>query len=153
MGEETSQPDWKRLRDARKKLVNAMFFAKAPLKQWPGGSLEEFAQMRNAFPTGTKPRDAAKAIKERHAPIAHLFEQGHGLRFMKAESDLIVAVTLELLGSGIVALPIHDAVAVPRSGAVVAKSVMQAEAKRLTGADIPVEIQTAKVNKLARTVC
>jgi hypothetical protein len=136
--EEASQPSWKRLRDARKKLVNAMFFAKGPLKQWPGASLEEIVQMRDAFPAGTKPRDAVKAIKEKHAPIAHLFERGHGLRFMKTESDLIVAVTLKLFGRGIVALPIHDAVAVPRDRAAIAKTDMQAEARRATGADIPV---------------
>jgi len=73
-----------------------------------------------------------RAIKEKHAPIAGWFERGHGLRFMRTESDLIVAVTLSLLKRGVVALPIHDAVAVPRSCAETAKAVMQAEAKRLT---------------------
>ncbi len=141
--EETSKPGWKRLREARKKLVNAMFFAKAPLKQWPGASLEEIGEMRGAFPAGTKPRDAVRAIKERHTPIAHLFEQGHGLRFMRVESDLIVTVTLALLQRGIVALPIHDAVAVRRSDAETARAIMQDEARRSTSAGIPVGIQTS----------
>jgi hypothetical protein len=52
-----------------------------------------------------------------------------------------VAVTLALIGRGVVALPIHDAVAVRRSEAKPAKAVMQAEARRRTGAEIPVEIQ------------
>jgi hypothetical protein len=126
-------------------LVNALFFRRAPLVQWPGATLADFAEMREAFPSGTKPRDAIKAIKEKHGPIAHLFERGHGLRFMRTESDLIAAVTLVLFDRSIVALPIHDAVLVPRRNAVIAKAVMQDEAKRLTGATLPAEItKTAK---------
>jgi hypothetical protein len=97
---------------------------------------------RRVFPPGTKPRDAIRASKEKHAPIDHLFERGHGLRFMRTESDLIVAVTLVLFKRGVVALPIHDAVAVPSRCAKVAQSVMRSEASRLIAADIPVDIQT-----------
>jgi hypothetical protein len=62
---------------------------------------------------------------------------------MRTESDLIVAVTLTLFERGVVALPIHDAVAVRRSDAETARAAMQAEALQRTGADIPMEIQTA----------
>ena len=40
------------------------------------------------------------------------------------ESEIITAVTHSLLGLGIVALPVHDAVIVPRSRADQAKGVM-----------------------------
>jgi hypothetical protein len=60
---------------------------------------------------------------------------------MRTESDLIVAVTLALLRRGVVALPIHDAVAVPIDGAKTARALMQAIARLLAGADIPVDIQ------------
>jgi hypothetical protein len=142
-GQDASLPNWKALRDARKKLVNALFFRTAPLVQWPGVTLTDFAEMRDAFPSGTKPRDAIKAIKAKHAAIANWFEHGHGLRFMRTESDVIVAVTLSLLRQGIVALPIHDAVLVPKCHASAAQAVMRKEAKRLTRADIPADIQTA----------
>ncbi len=142
-GQDTLRPGWKPLRDARKKLVNALFFRRAPLKQWPGATLAEVAQIRSAFQRGTKPSDAIQAIKDKHAPIAHLFERGHGLRFMRIEGDLIVAVTLALLRRGVFSLPIHDAVAVPRSEVEVAATVMRAEARRAIGADVPVEIQFA----------
>lgn len=141
-GQDASLPNWKRLRDARKKLVNALFFKGSPLKQWPGATVEELGEMRRAFPPGTKPGDAIRAIKDKHAPIADWFESGHGLRFMRTESDLIVAVTLALFARGVVALPIHDAVLVPKRFSVAARSVMKEQAKALTGADIPADIQT-----------
>jgi hypothetical protein len=68
-GQDASLPNLKRLRDARKKLVNALFFRRAPLVQWPDLKLADFAEMRDAFPPGTKPRDAIKAIKAKHAAI------------------------------------------------------------------------------------
>jgi hypothetical protein len=141
-GDDHRLADWQRLRDARKVLVNAMFFRRAPLVQWPGATPGERTAMREAFPN-VKPRDAVAAIKQRHAPIADWFERGHGLRFMRTESDLIVAVTLALFKRGIVALPIHDAVLTAASHAETAKAVMQEIARRLTGADIPAAIETA----------
>jgi hypothetical protein len=141
-GEDALRPDWKRLRDARKRLVNALFFRSDPLKQWPGATVAETLEMREAFPPGTKPRDAIADIKRKHGAIAHLFEQGHGLRFMRQESDLIVAVTLALFKRGVVALPIHDAALVPEKHAAAAKAIMVQEALRLTGANIPADIQT-----------
>jgi hypothetical protein len=141
-GEDAAGPGWKRLRDARKKLVSALFFRKTPLKQWPGATLEEVAEMRRAFPHGTKPSDAIRAIKQKHCAINHLFERGSGYRFMRIESDLITAVTLGLFARGIVALSIHDAVLTQERHAIRVKAVMESEAKRLTGANIPADIET-----------
>jgi hypothetical protein len=139
---ETAQPGWKHRRDARKKLVNALFFKSSPLRQWPGATIAELSEMRRAFPVGTTANDAIAAIKQKHPAIAGWFERGHGLRFMRTESDLIARVTLALFERNIVALPIHDAVVVPKRFGAVAKQVMKEEAKALTGADIPADIQT-----------
>jgi hypothetical protein len=136
-------PNWERLRDARKKLVNALFFRQTPLRQWPGATLHDLTQMRSAFPKGTLPRDAIEAIKQKHAPIAGWFEHGHGLRFMRTESDMIAAVTSTLIQSGAIALPIHDAVLVRQSHAPTAKAVMEGIARHRTGAIIPAEIKTS----------
>lgn len=141
-GRDAARPDWKSLRNARKKLVNALLFRTYTLKQWPGDTFEERSEMRNAFPLGTKALDAIKAIKEKHKPIGDWFERGHGLRFMRRESDLIVAVTLDLFSRGVVALPIHDAVLVAAHHATTAKAVMESKAYELTGARISAEIQT-----------
>lgn len=139
--DDVSSNNWKRMRDAYKKLVNALFFRGAPLNHWPGSNLIEIGKMRESFAPGTTARDAIGAIKRRHAPIAHLFEHSHGFRFMRRESDLITIVTLQLLRQEIVALPIHDAVLVPLGSAAKAKQTMQDEARRLLGVEIPAEIQ------------
>jgi hypothetical protein len=140
-GKDIFRPGWKNLRDARKKLINALFFKRGPLKQWPGATLREFSEMRLAFPPGTKPRDVIDAIKSKHKPISHLFERGHGLHFMRTESDLITAVTLNLFKRGIVALPIHDAVVVAVQNAPAAKRVMEKAARTIIGVRIPADIQ------------
>ena len=142
-GSDACGAEWKRLREARKKLVNALFFRTALLTQWPGARPDERFEMRDAFPPGTTPRAAIKAIKQKHAPIADWFERGHGLHFMRTEGDLIVAVTMALFAQGIAALPIHDAVLVPERHAATAKAVMERAARRLTGAAIPAAIETA----------
>ncbi|HWM47690.1 MAG TPA: hypothetical protein VNR11_12350 [Xanthobacteraceae bacterium] len=141
-GADATRPQWKELRNARKKMINALFFCTGPLKQWPGAGPRERAEMRNAFPPGTKPSHEIQAIKCKHAPIAALFESGHGHRFMRQESDLITVVVLALLKRGIIALPIHDAVLVAERHAAEARAVMENEAKRATGADIPASVET-----------
>jgi hypothetical protein len=142
-GHDASLANWKALRDARKKLINALFFARSPLKQWPGKTIRDIAEMRRAYPPGTKPREAIQAIKQHHAPIVPFFEHGLGLRFMRTESDLITAVTIALFNRGVAALPIHDAVVVEKRHAEAARSMMEQQAKALTGAIIPAEIQFA----------
>lgn len=136
------RPDWTQLRAARKKLVNALFFRQAALKQWPGEAPSERDAIRRAF-SGLTPRQAIAPILDHHRAIADWFERGRGLRLMKTESDLCVAVMLRLLKQGITALPIHDAVLVAERHATAAKTLMEQEAKRLTGAHIPAEIKTA----------
>jgi hypothetical protein len=140
-GSDCDRLDWDLLRSARKRLVNALFFRRAPLKQWPGSTLAEIAELRDAFGAGIKPIDAIQAIKTKHEAIAALFERGLGLGFMRQESDIISAVTLRLFNTSIPALPIHDAVLVTRQHSTVASSVMQEEALRITGADVPVDVQ------------
>jgi hypothetical protein len=144
-GNDHRRAGWQRLRSARKVMVNAMFFRSAPLKQWPGATFADIAEIRDAFPPATKPRDAAGAIRSKHAAISDWFERGRseGLRLMRTESDLIVAVTLALFKRGIAALPIHDAVLVAANHAETAKAVMQETARNLTGANIPAAIETA----------
>jgi hypothetical protein len=139
--DEMRQPNWPRLRAARKKLVSALLFRNAPLNQWAGADFDEISEMRNAFPPGTTPREAISAIKAKHAAIEDWFEHGHGLRFLRQESDLIVAVTLDLIQQNVVACSVHDAIITARSSAHIVKAVMERVARQMTGAEIPVEIK------------
>jgi hypothetical protein len=138
---DTRRPNWKAIRAARKKLVNALFFLNRPLQQWPGQDIKERSEIRGAFPPGTRPRDAVKDIMEHHKGIAGQFGVGIGLKLMRTESDLITRVVLALNRRGIIALPVHDAVIVAANKARITKVVMEREAKRLVGAVMPTEIQ------------
>jgi hypothetical protein len=137
--------DWQMLRDGRKTLVNALFFTAKPLTRWPGKTAKERAAVRDCFPPDTKPREVAEAIKERHHAVAEdWFERGRGLELMRQESDMLVAVLLRLISIGITALPLHDSVLVARKDGPLAKRAMEDVAKMLTGAEIPVKIETGQ---------
>jgi hypothetical protein len=139
-GRDHERHDWARLREGRKQLVSVMFLRNRPLTQWPGATPREREDIRSCFPKGTKLKEEIIAIRERHEAIADLFECGRGLRLQRIESDILVAVLLKLNALGITALPIHDAVLVARSHGKAAQRVMEAEAKKATGASIPAKI-------------
>jgi hypothetical protein len=113
-------------RDGWKKLMNALLFAKKPLRAWPRDTRKE-------LPAGIKPKEAVEAIKRKHSPIAKLFEQGLGFELMRHESDLLISVMTALFKNGITALPLHDSVLVGRSHAETAKTFMEQEFMHRTG--------------------
>lgn len=142
-GSDCERRDWKRLREGRKKLVNALISNTGALNQWPGRTTAERAEVRACFPRGTRPSEAIRAIKERHRAIAaEWFENGRGLELMRVESDLLVAVLIRLIAMDITALPLHDSVIVARKHASAAKRIMLSEASRQTGTRIPVKIDS-----------
>ena len=49
-----------------------------------------------------------KAIEKRHAPIREAFYSGMGLRFMRTEADVMLAVMLAAIDKGIPLLPVYD---------------------------------------------
>lgn len=139
-GRDASRADWKRLREGRKKLVNAMINRRAPLAAWPGETAEERRDLAGCFPKGTTARTATNEIRSKHSAISDYFENGRGLSFMRIESDILVATLLSLIKQGITALPLHDAVLVQERHAAVAKAALEQESKRRIGTDIPAEI-------------
>ena len=143
-GADHERGDWQALREGRKRMVNALISAKRPLKQWPGDTPAEHAEVRGCFPPGTKPRDVVAAIKARHSAIAaEWFEQGRGSELQRLESDMLIAVLLRLIGLEVSALPMHDSVIVARSDGETARHVMLEEARRRTGGvEIPVKIDS-----------
>lgn len=114
-------------RDGWKRLTNALLFAAKPLRGWPEDAAKE-------FPKGTKLKDAIDSIRQRHAPIAPLFERGLGFELMRHESDLLISVVTGLFKQGITALPLHDSVLVARPHAERAKTFMEQEFMHRTGA-------------------
>lgn len=104
-------------RGAWKQLLNALLCAKKPLCSWPEG-------IREAFSVPIRFKDAIAAITAKHEPIARLFGTGIGLRFMFQESSALVWTLETLRERGITALPLHDAVLVPRSQAEDARAAL-----------------------------
>lgn len=56
-------------------------------------------------------------MEKMHAPIAHFFGQDMGAKLMAIDSRMAEAVMMEMLGRGIVVLPVHDSFLVPASKA------------------------------------
>jgi hypothetical protein len=83
----------------------------------------------------------AGRIKERHAPIAHLLFTGIGFQVMYRESEILIDALLALIDRGVVALPIHDALAVPASKVPMVKDTMLSVFKDHTGVDGMVTIE------------
>lgn len=55
-----------------------------------------------------KPDDFVTLVRERHKPIAHLFQSGAGLRAQYDDSRVAEIVMLNLISQGVTALPVHD---------------------------------------------
>lgn len=106
-------------REGWKQLINALLFAERPLKGWP-------RETREKLPEGISLREAVTAIKNKHSPIAHLFEHRLGFQLMRIESDMLIAAVTVLFKQGITALPLHDSVLTARSHGEAAKKVLEA---------------------------
>lgn len=109
-----------------KALINAMLFARGPLRNWPDDT-------RELFPPGTELRKAVAAVIARHSPVAHHFGTGIGFRLMATESAIMVEALLRLFTAGITALPVHDAVLVGRYRAEQAAAILEETSEELTG--------------------
>ncbi len=53
-------------------------------------------------------RNLIEDIKLRHAPVAHRFHRDQGIRLMRQDSELVVAILEAMRRRGVVVLPIHD---------------------------------------------
>ncbi|NSZ59878.1 hypothetical protein FY145_18915 [Agrobacterium tumefaciens] len=75
------------------------------------------------------------AVEAYHGPVAHLFFNGVGHTVQRIESDILVNTLLGLIDRGITALPIHDAVVVPRSAAMIGRDIMMEAFLSRSGVD------------------
>lgn len=119
-------------RDAVKRGLNAFYFRSGRMERLP-------SEVKSRLGKGWNATRFAKAIRERHAPIKHLFGTGIGLRFMYTESCVLVRTLLDLADVGVVALPVHDGILVPVSQQQIALSAMQAASRAIVGVALPVK--------------
>jgi hypothetical protein len=104
-------------RDGIKRLMNAMLFTRKSLKRKPKDTAEALA--------GMKLREWVRAVEAAHPDMVSMFSRGIGHELQFTESRIMVEVLLRLMVDGVVALPIHDSIIVPRSAAARAKVVME----------------------------
>lgn len=129
-------PGFEGHREGIKKVMAALLFRDGLLERLPHGS-------RGLLPKGTTPRNIEAAIREHHAPISRRLGNGVGFKLMHQESQILLAVLAACADVGLVALPVHDAVIVPRSRATEALDIMAACYRTATGMTPKVSIKGA----------
>lgn len=114
-----------------KKLFNAMLFAATRLTKKPKGTAKLLPKNRSIT-------ELMDMIIAAHPAIKDAFFKGMGHDAQFVESQIMVAVLLELTERGIVALPVHDALIVACGDADVAEQVMLETFRKHAG--VPAEI-------------
>jgi hypothetical protein len=107
---------------------------KKPLSAWPNGIDPQVIESCKVAGVGIKAIQAA--IRKAHPAIAHHFFSAEriGFKLLNIESNIMVRVLMELGAKGIVGLPFHDAVMVPRSGSGTARRIMEQVYAQYVGA-------------------
>lgn len=122
-------------RDGAKAATNALLASYKPLIRFPIGMREHFAPR-------ARWEEVREAIFAAHPPIAAASGTGFSLRACRKESDALIEAMKDLQARGVVALPIHDAVAVSLPHAGVAKRVMEEMFEQVVGVTGVVAVQT-----------
>lgn len=129
-------PGLEAYRDGVKKIINSALYADKPQSRMPQGS-------RKHFPDTTEYGHVLSAIKSHHRPVSDFFFSGVGMELMFLESEVLVAVLLDLIEKNITALPIHDAILVSCENAEAAEQTMLAILKNKTGVEGKVSMKRA----------
>lgn len=128
-----------KLRSGIKQALSALLFAPT-LRRWP-------EKIRARLPKQFSVEDMRRVVWEVYpalwpyvAAASSKEKRGIGYRLMRIESDLILQACLRLAAQGITALPIHDAVLVPRSKAMIAAEALERTALEVAGVVVPVSV-------------
>jgi len=127
-------PGFEPYRSVVKQMFNALLFDESERQRMPMGT-------RKDVPDHITWRDFHHAIRAKHDAIKQLFGTGIGMQTMFIESQILVAVLLELIDQRVVALPIHDAIIVALPHQEQAKRVMLETFRRMAGVEGRVEVE------------
>ena len=123
----------------KKMMASAPFKSERPTR-FPSGT-------KGLFNPDTRVTEVIEAILQTHAPIAHLLftDATIGHRMQHLESQIIIRALLKIISETDIpaALPIHDALVVPKSRHHEARVIMQAAFREEFGdgcIDIPVSV-------------
>jgi len=128
-----------------KAALNTLYFdTHSRRRSWPDdfAGLEwsdlETGEVFEGFPARFTPKLVRAAIVRQYPALDAVLSKGLGLQFMFTESEMMRRLLLALGDLGIPALPLHDAVAVPRSSGPAVASIMSDIAGEVIGRPIPV---------------
>lgn len=129
-----STPEHAACRDGVKKALNALVWStQSRAERYP-------KHVRQLMPKGLTWKQAVALIHQHHHPIAHLLGQGMGPDLMFTESQLLVSVLKACMDRGLPALPLHDAIIVPRSRSLEAQAIMEGTAEAMLGVRLPASL-------------
>jgi hypothetical protein len=111
--------------------VSAMFSITGEYKRLPPTA-------RAMLPKEWTSRRIAKAIREHHDPIAHLFGQDKTMQYMWQDSKVLIDVLTRLMRKSIPCLPMHDGIMVQGSMRDVAQKITQEVSLGLTDVVLPI---------------
>jgi hypothetical protein len=89
--------------------------------------------------SGLTPGQVVAALVEAHPTLERYVFSGQANRLMLAESDIITAALLSLVGRGIPTLPVHDSLVFPERHRETVRGAMEEEFLLQTGQPIAVE--------------
>lgn len=118
-------------RDGVKRVVASLFFRETKSKR-----LSHEAKL--LLPEGWTMPQVRKVIAEAHFAIVPLLDTNRGFELMSTESNLLVAILLDLISQGVVALPMHDGLMVAESKADIAVETMKRVSLSKLGVSLPV---------------
>lgn len=130
-------------RPALKIVCSAMLSVSGELIKLP-------PSVREASPDLTKQwtaRRIAEAVKEYHAPIAHMFGKDRGIAYMNKDAAMLMRVLASMMGRGLPALPLHDAILVQQSAKDIAIATMQEASLEMLGVVLPVKCECPRANQ------
>jgi hypothetical protein len=126
-------------RDTIKECAYAILNALHRIKNYPEGIGQE---------DGSRPPMRWTDMEEVIFAHVPLFEQyrytGLGLRLMRLESDILIAVLLDLIERGIGFVPMHDGTMVPESKKEVTRHLMLKHYRAITGQGIQIKEKTIR---------
>lgn len=124
-------PGLKDYRKAVKSVMVSLFFRESEAKRLP-------ASDRETLPKGWSMERFKAAATAFHPSIAYLFDTDVGFQLMAMESEILVAILLELAAKGIAGLPMHDGIMVGAGHKGIAMATMLKISEMKLGRSLPV---------------
>jgi len=123
-------------REGFKRLLNALLFVDGSIKKKPKGTAR-------TLPPKISVHELVDMLRDNHPDISSYFGTGIGHHLQFLESQILIDVIMRLMDRGIVALPLHDAILIPKSRVSEAIAIMRITFLSHTGLHIDLSIKEA----------